>query len=440
MLVGAGGPRARLLRRPDPRPRALRLPVLRARGDPRRRLGRWRLAYVVLSRRDVREHVRRPDDALPGQPVDRGLAGHRRRSSARERGVVAVALVHTARVRLGARPAAGRRRASGSPTTIEAAAARTSRAPASRPRPSRRTPPTGGRRRGRDGRGSAPAPRRPPAGASAAAARRGAAARGCAAALPTWTDRPSFGEARRSSAGCATGSSTRPSGRTGRRPCAARAAAGSTGSTSGSSSSARGQPLGDAHVPPRRAVPDALRRGLPRPDRDRVPAGLALRRVARHLRVDPPAPRQVRDGRRARRCGATTDVSGTSELGVPVRAAAVEPRRDDACDRTAGRRPPPRRDRRRGPGLRPARRAPSSARSPCPGVGALAVDDDGHRLLVGDDDGRDRDARPARSTPRRLDAGLDARAARLAPVDHPVARLLVTDDGATILAASDDRS
>ena len=58
-----------------------------------------------------------------------------------------------------------------------------------------------------------------------------------------------------------------------------------------------------AGVPARRAVPDALRRGLPRADRHGVPPGLALRDLARHLRVDPSPPRQVRDGRRPRRVG-----------------------------------------------------------------------------------------------------------------------------------------
>ena len=74
-----GGPRARLLRRPDPRPRALRLPVLRDGRHPRRDLVALadRLSRPV--RRDLREHVRRPDDALPEQPVDRGLARHRTR-------------------------------------------------------------------------------------------------------------------------------------------------------------------------------------------------------------------------------------------------------------------------------------------------------------------------------------------------------------------------
>ena len=51
------------------------------------------------------------------------------------------------------------------------------------------------------------------------------------------------------------------------------------------------------HVPAGRAVPDALRRGLPRADRHRVPPGMALRHLARHLRMDPPARRQVPDGR-----------------------------------------------------------------------------------------------------------------------------------------------
>ena len=50
----------------------------------------------------------------------------------------------------------------------------------------------------------------------------------------------------------------------------------------------------DAGLPPGRAAADALRRGVPRPDCHGVPAGLALRHPPRHLRVDPPAPGQVR--------------------------------------------------------------------------------------------------------------------------------------------------
>ncbi len=46
----------------------------------------------------------------------------------------------------------------------------------------------------------------------------------------------------------------------------------------------------------RAAGGDVLRRGLPRPHGDRVPAGLGVRAAARHLRVHPPPPGQVRHG------------------------------------------------------------------------------------------------------------------------------------------------
>ena len=49
-------------------------------------------------------------------------------------------------------------------------------------------------------------------------------------------------------------------------------------------------------LPARAAGGHVLRRGLPRPYGDRVPAGLGVRAAARHLRVHPPPPRQVRHG------------------------------------------------------------------------------------------------------------------------------------------------
>ena len=56
---------------------------------------------------------------------------------------------------------------------------------------------------------------------------------------------------------------------------------------------------GPARIPAGRALPDALRRGLSRPDGYGVPPGVAVRHLARHLRMDPSALGQVRDGRRA---------------------------------------------------------------------------------------------------------------------------------------------
>ena len=55
---------------------------------------------------------------------------------------------------------------------------------------------------------------------------------------------------------------------------------------------------GPADVGPWPALRHDLRRGLPRPHGHRVPAGLALRRAARHLRVHPSAPGQVPHRRR----------------------------------------------------------------------------------------------------------------------------------------------
>ena len=118
-------------------------------------------------------------------------------------------------------------------------------------------------------------------------------------------------------------------GRPTARSCARRAAAASTGSTCGSSSSSsswttlglRTFRLAEPYqmhfdeVYHARTATEFLqdwRYGL----------------VARHLRVDAPAPRQVRHGRRHRRCGARTTCSATSELGVagPRRRRRAAPR------------------------------------------------------------------------------------------------------------------
>ena len=128
--------------------------------------------------------------------------------------------------------------------------------------------------------------------------------------------------------------------------------------------------LGDdapAHVPAGRAVPDALRRGLSRADRHRVPPGLALRHLARHLRMDPSARRQVPDGRRPR--GVRDDDGQCHERSRASRssAAAVEPRRlderrrADAPASACTSRPGPR------SGPTTSRRATWSRPSPAPG-------------------------------------------------------------------------
>ncbi len=81
-----------------------------------------------------------------------------------------------------------------------------------------------------------------------------------------------------------------------------------------------------AGVPARRAVPDALRRGLPRAHGHGVPPVLALRDLTRHLRMDAPPPGQVRDGRRhrclGRRPGQRHERSRRAGAGCPHRTPA----------------------------------------------------------------------------------------------------------------------
>ena len=109
----------------------------------------------------------------------------------------------------------------------------------------------------------------------------------------------------------------------------------------------------DADLPPGRALPAAFRRGLSRTDGHGVPAGLAVRRVPRHLRVDPSAPRQVRDGRGTGAVGRGPRLgdrrSGHAGRGGRHRATTGRP-----ADRRASGRAPPPGDRRRDPDRGPA--------------------------------------------------------------------------------------
>ena len=131
---------------------------------------------------------------------------------------------------------------------------------------------------------------------------------------------------------------------------------------------------GPAHVPPGRARPDALRRGLPRADRDRVPAGLALRRWTTTSTSGPTRTWPSTRWPAGSSLWGEDDVSATSELGVPVRAAAHRAAPRGRAARRPGRRAGPRRDRERDPDLRPAHARARRDRAARPGVGALAVD------------------------------------------------------------------
>ncbi len=130
-------------------------------------------------------------------------------------------------------------------------------------------------------------------------------------------------------------------------------------------------------------------------------------------------------------------VASTSELGVPVRAAVVEPRRDDA-DAPLGR---------AGERLHVAtgteirtydlRSRLLISTIPAPGVSALAIDPTGLQLVVGYDDGR-------LATVDLTAIDTDAAAAGVEPVPlgtvrGPVTHLLVPEDGTTVAVGQSDR-
>ncbi len=125
-------------------------------------------------------------------------------------------------------------------------------------------------------------------------------------------------------------------------------------------------------------------------------------------------------------------VAATSRLGDPVRAVAIEHRRDEPGTGRAGERLHiATGDTVRTEDLRTRQ---TVGRISAAGVGALAIDPAEPRLLLGDDDG-------TISTVELDLIGLGGPEAALAPVElasvgHPVTHILVTDEG-TVLAASD---
>jgi hypothetical protein len=126
------------------------------------------------------------------------------------------------------------------------------------------------------------------------------------------------------------------------------------------------------------------------------------------------------------------DVRATSAR-YPVRAAAIEHRREDAVTGERGRE---RVHVATGSEIRTydLRSRELVAVVPAPGASAVTVDPIAELLVVGSDDGGVSTIDLASIG---LEEGLTPQA--LSRLDHPVAHLFVTDDGATILAASDER-
>jgi hypothetical protein len=125
-------------------------------------------------------------------------------------------------------------------------------------------------------------------------------------------------------------------------------------------------------------------------------------------------------------------VEATGRLEDPVRAAAIEHRRDDpAVGRTGERLHIATGQEVRTEDLRTRR---TVARFDAPGVSALAIDPSQPRLVLGSDDGAISTVELDLIGPGASDGGIEP--VHLASTAHPVEHLLVTDEG-TILAASD---
>jgi len=130
-------------------------------------------------------------------------------------------------------------------------------------------------------------------------------------------------------------------------------------------------------------------------------------------------------------------VAATSDLEVPVVAAAVEPRRIDQA--VPGQRAGERLHIATGSEIRTydLRTRDLISVIAAPGVRALAVDESGGQLVVGYDDGRLATIDLGQIGAGGPSAGVDQ--TELATVDHPVEHLYVTDNGTYALAASSDR-
>ena len=131
------------------------------------------------------------------------------------------------------------------------------------------------------------------------------------------------------------------------------------------------------------------------------------------------------------------DVSATSDLGVPVDGAVVEPRREDAA--TPGQHAGERLHVATGTEVRTYDLVTRQLISVIPAAGVVGPR---HRLFDRTARRRlqrrpDRDARPRRDRRRRRRQRPEP--ADVGEADHPIAHLLVTDDGTAAIAASADR-
>ena len=130
-------------------------------------------------------------------------------------------------------------------------------------------------------------------------------------------------------------------------------------------------------------------------------------------------------------------VTATSDLGVPVRASAVEPRRVDAA--SPGQHAGERLHVATGTEIRTydLRTRALISIVAAPGAGALAIDTTGNQLVIGYDDGRIATIDLTLIGDGGVSTGLQP--IDLVTVDHPVQHVLVTDGGTDVVAASSGR-
>ncbi len=134
-------------------------------------------------------------------------------------------------------------------------------------------------------------------------------------------------------------------------------------------------------------------------------------------------------------------VRSTGELGVSVRAAVIEPRRE--AIETGGERAGERLHVATGSEIRTydLRGGDLLFSRPAPGASALAYDRTANRLIIGFDDGRlmTIDASAQGAGILGADTVLLPDPTLVATVDHSISQLLLADDGTTVAAASADR-